>query len=132
DDETSRWLAGLPDVLHRRLVRVGLASPRKRSGVTLGAFLDEYFASLAVKPATLTAYGHTRRCLLEYFGESTLLADIGPADADKWRTWLKTANIRDRQRQTMSESTIARRVGVARQMFRRAVKWGADFIQPLR
>lgn len=123
DDETSRWLADLPDAMHARLSAVGLTKPRNRTAGTLKTFLDDYFAGLTVKPGTATAYGHTRRCLLDYFGENKPLRDIEPADADKWRLWLRTANARDNDRDTISEATIARRVGVARQFFKRAAKW---------
>jgi integrase len=123
DEETARWLADLPDTAHDRIAAVGLAKPRSRSAMTLKAFLDDYFAGLSVKLGTATAYGHTRRNLLEHFGETTALREIDAAGADKWRQWLKTANIRDNDRATISEATISRRVGVARQIFKRAVKW---------
>jgi hypothetical protein len=98
DDETSRWLADLPDAMHARLAAVLLAKPRNRTAGTLKTFLDDYFAGLTVKPGTATAYGHTRRCLVDYFGENKPLRDIEPADADKWRLWLRTANARDNDR----------------------------------
>lgn len=122
-DETARWLVSLDDTMHNRLAAVGLVKPRNRQAVNLKTFLDDYFASLNVKAGTATAYGHTRRCLLTYFGDTKALRDIDPADADKWKQWLKTANVRDNDCDTISEATIARRVGVARQIFKRAVKW---------
>lgn len=121
--ETSVWLGGIAGTLHDRLARTGLVRAANRTGASLEAFLADYFSSLAVKPGTATAYGQTRRCLLDYFGDNKALRDIEPADADKWRQWLKTTNVRDNDRDTISEATIARRVGVARQIFKRAVKW---------
>lgn len=118
-----KWLADMPGRVHGRLVAAGLVRPKDRTATTLKSFMDDYFASLAVKSATATSYGHTRRCLLSYFGENKPLRDIQPADADKWRQWLRTANIRDNDRNTISEATIARRVVVARQIFGRAVTW---------
>jgi integrase len=115
DDETSRWVAGLPDEMHRRIARAGLVLSRERSAMGLGAFLKAYFDALAVKRGTATAYGHTRRYLLGFFGEARALRSIEPADADKWRQHLKAAGL--------SESTIARRVISARQMFKTALKW---------
>ena len=123
EDETARWLADLPDHMHARIAAAGLVKSRDRSAATLGKFLDDYFAHLTVKPGTATAYGHTRRCLIDHFGEHKALRDIDTADADKWRQWLRTSNVRDLERDVISEATIARRVGVARQMFKRAVKW---------
>src|SRR5262245_21786202 len=92
DDETSEWIASRDDKMHARLAAVGLVKPRARTAATLKKFLDDYFGGLNVKAGTATAYGHTRRCLLEFFGESKPLRDIEPPDADKWRQWLKTAN----------------------------------------
>ncbi|MGE5612375.1 MAG: tyrosine-type recombinase/integrase [Bacillota bacterium] len=121
-DETARWLAGLPDLIHSRLAAVGLVKPRNRASMTLKAFLEECFAALVVKSSTSVTYGQTKRCLLEYFGESKPLREIEPADADKWRQWLKT--------QALAESTIARRVKMARQAFKRAIKWGLILTNP--
>ena len=113
----------MDDRMHGKLAAVGLVKSRNRTATNLETFLDDYFASLGVKAGTATAYGHTRRCLLDYFGGSKALRDIDAADADKWRTWLKTANVRDNDRDTISEATVARRVGVARQILKRAVTW---------
>ncbi|HEY1628407.1 MAG TPA: site-specific integrase, partial [Tepidisphaeraceae bacterium] len=122
DDETNRWLASLSDKLHARIANTGLVKYRNRTAATLGAFLTDCFESMTVKPGTATAYGHTRRCLLDYFGENKSLRDIEPADADKWRQWLRTANLWEKCDE-LSDSTINRRVGVARMIFRRAVRW---------
>ncbi|MCL2646275.1 MAG: site-specific integrase [Phycisphaerales bacterium] len=115
DDEVARWVVGLGDKIHGRLAKVGLVQPRERTSATLGKFLDDYFASLSVKSGTETAYDHTRRYLNKFFGENRILRSIDPADADQWRQHLRDAKL--------SASTVARRVGVARQMFKRAVKW---------
>jgi integrase len=61
------------------------------------------------------AYGSTRRCLIGFFGESRPLRSIEPVDADGWRQHLKADGLAD--------ATISRRVGVARMVFKRAVKW---------
>jgi hypothetical protein len=114
DDETARWLAELPDKLHERIATVGLAKPRNRTAATLKASLTDYFASLNVKPATETAYDHTRRYLIEFFGENRPVRSIEPVDADKWCQHLKASKL--------SDATISRRVVAARQMFKRAMK----------
>lgn len=115
DDETSRWLAGLDDTITAKLAAVGLTKARERNATTLARFLDDYIAEMTVKPATRTFYGHTRRNLVDFFGEKHALRNIEPADGDRWREHLKGSGL--------SESTIARRVVVARQLFKRAVKW---------
>ena len=113
--ETSAWLAELDDPMHAKLAAAGLVKPRSRSAATLGTFLGEYFARLSVKSGTVTAYGQTRRCLVEHFGEDRPLRDISAADADGWRSWLVG--------QKFSSATVSRRVGVARQFFKKALRW---------
>lgn len=120
-DQTARWLEDLPDTLHARLAKVGLTRARNRASVTLKSFLDDFFASVAVKPGTATTYGQTRRTLLDYFGESKPLREIEPQDADKWRRWLKAQ--KGYTGPTLADSTVSRRVKHARQMFKLAVRW---------
>jgi integrase len=60
-------------------------------------------------------YGHTRRCLVEYFGADKRLSAISPGDADDWRRWLASD-------QALAENTIRRRCGIAKQFLRVAVK----------
>ena len=46
DPETAKWLSGVGDVLHERLVKVGLVSSRStKSRPVLGDFLNEYLVS---------------------------------------------------------------------------------------
>lgn len=115
DPQVSRWLAGIYDTLHGRLSKHGLCPPRVRTLPALQDLLADFFAALNVKPATATAYGHTRRNLLDFFGANKLLRDIGPADAEKFRQHL--------QGQHLSPATVARRVILARQVFKQAVRW---------
>ena len=115
DDETARWVAALDDASHGKLAAVGLVPSRERSATTLGAFLTDFFDSVQVKASTATTYEQTRRVLVEHFAAATPLAEIGPAAAEKWRQWQKGVGLAD--------STIARRVKSARQMFRVAVRW---------
>ena len=116
DDELGRWILGLDVKLQQRLERFGLIHGVGRASMTLTAFLEEFFKSLAVKASTTTMYGHTRRCLEAFFGGTCQVRSIGVAEAEKWRQWLKT-------HEELSDTTIGRRVGVARQMFRVARKW---------
>ena len=113
DDETGRWLADLDDKMHAKLAVVGLVASRQ--SMHLAAFLDEYIQSRRdVKSSTATVYGHTRRCLVEYFGESKPLRAITPADADQWRIWLLS--------QGLADNTARRRCGIAKQFFRAALR----------
>ena len=54
--------------------------------------------------------------MLAHFGADHAVRDIDPASAEKWKQSLQAAEL--------SPSTVARRVGVARSMFRKAVRWG--------
>ncbi len=114
DDECGRWVAALSPQLHDKLAETELLPRRDRS--TLGHFLESYFASRTdLKDSTRVILGHTRRCLLKYFGAEKPLRDITPGDADAWRLWLK-------QDQELAENTARRRCAIAKQFFRAAVR----------
>ncbi len=116
-DTTSQWLAGLPDTFRKRLERVGLTGPRRRRACpTLGAWLESYFVGRSdVKESTTIAWGHTRRNLLAFFGPSKRLDEITPADADAFRIDLKAS-------EPLAENTRRRRMSIAGQFFRAAVR----------
>lgn len=117
DRETAEWVGRLDSVLYDKLSNAGLLEKRGEAvRATLGAWLDSYFAIRSdVKESTSTAWGHTRRCLVDYFGESKSLAEIAPGDADGWRIWLG-------QHEELSENTVKRRCGIAKQFFRAALR----------
>jgi len=116
DPEVTAWLAKLDETMLARLRAVGLADGVGVSKTTLGAFLERCFATLTIKPATRTFYGHTRRNLETYFGTGRVLGDISAADADGWRAWLV-------EHEGLSPATVARRVIAARTLWRRAQRW---------
>ena len=68
-----------------------------------------------MKGSTATVYGHTRRCLVEFFGAGKPLREIHTGDADRWRLWL----IND---QELADNTVRRRCGIAKQFFRVALR----------
>jgi integrase len=115
DDETSRWVAGLDDRMHARLAAVGLVKSRSQGKVTLGHLVDEFFKHLNVKPITVLGYQGTKKALLKHFGAATAIRDIEPLQADQWRAKMKAAGL--------AEATLSKRVKLARQMFRQAVRW---------
>ena len=117
DADTARWLAGLESGLYDKLAAVRLVPERDSETATLAAFLNAYIESrVDVKPGTKLVYGHTRRCLVEYFGEGKPLRGITPGDADEWRLFLIG--------QGLAENTVRRRCGIAKQYFRAAVRRG--------
>jgi len=123
DRETAAWVAGLDRVMVERLVDAGLLSAENRS-MTLGEFLASYVEGRGdVKASTQTVYGHTHRCLIEFFGADKLLRGITPGDATRWRIWLTTeANTRDKARDDLASNTVNRRCGIAKQFFRAAIR----------
>jgi integrase len=65
-------------------------------------------------------FGHVRRCLVEYFRADKPLMEITPANAEAWRSWLPLPTSEGGQ--GLSDNTARRRCGIARQLFRVAVK----------
>jgi len=114
---TAEWLSGLPDMIRRRIERTGLIEPRERRGCpTLSEWLREYVEGRRdVKDATATVYGHTRRNLLAFFGESKRLDEITPGDADSFRVFLASD-------EGLADNTVRRRLGIAKQFCRAALR----------
>ena len=99
DDATARWLASLDEPFLAKLAKVGLI-PRRAAARSLQQFLDAYIAARSdTKSNTRIVYGHTRRCLIEFFGADRALRDITPGDADDWQLWLRTE-------QKLSDNTV--------------------------
>jgi hypothetical protein len=112
DADTSRWVASLDAVMVEKLANAGLVP--KRESATLGLFLENYFSMRTdVKSPTLTVWGHTRRNLLEFFGPDKSLRDINRGDAEKWRLSIV---------EQLSNTTVQKRCGFAKQFFSFAVK----------
>ena len=115
DLDTCNWLNSLTEEMHAKLSRAGLVEAKGNS--TLGPFIDSYMKMRKdVKPATLTVWGHTKRNLVEFFGADRPLRSITPGDAEEWRLHLIG--------QDLSEATIRKRSGFAKQFFTFAVKKG--------
>jgi integrase len=127
--DTSRWLTTIGDVLYAKLADHELVARRiSAQATTLKAFLDQYIDKRAdVKRSTAVVYGHTRRCLIGYFGADKPLAEITLADAKDWRRWLGLA-VNEKEPgsggQGLSDNTVRRRCGIARQFFTDAVDAG--------
>jgi integrase len=115
DDETAKWLGGLGESIYDKLAAVGLVA--ERMTVRLGPFADGYIRERHdVKSGTATFYGHTRRNLVEFFGAEKPLREITAGDADQWRLYLLGLGL--------AENTVRRRCGMAKQLFRVAVRRG--------
>jgi integrase len=114
---TAEWLAGLPVLLRRRLERFGLIEPQERRECpTLAEWLKTYVRGRRdVKDTTATVYGHMSRNLLAFFGKSKRLDEITPGEADGFRVYLKT-------QERLADNTVRRRMGIAKQFLRAAVR----------
>ncbi len=129
DTELSAWLRDLPERMHARLVRVGLAEPRTRAAVvTLANLLDRFNAAAAVKLSTKAAYKQTTDSLREHLKAETPLHAIKASDADRWRKAIAEPKAdpekKDQPAKALAPATVAKRVHVARAIFKRAVRWG--------
>jgi integrase len=110
DDDTLLWLTNLPDTTYEKLVRAQLV-PERTSG-RLGAFIDAYITGRSdCKVGTCTMFRNVRRNLVNFFGENKPLREINPGNADEWRRHLL---------KTLSDNTVRRRTGIAKQFFRAA------------
>ncbi len=119
DDEDSKWLAKLPDKLHKRIAAAGLVKPRQPGTeapkFTLGKLHTEYFAALTCKPGTRAAHKQGADSVLNFFGAATPLSEITPLLAMKWQQSLRAEDLAD--------ATISKRTLTAKMMFARAVDW---------
>ncbi|MBX3405064.1 MAG: site-specific integrase [Phycisphaeraceae bacterium] len=125
--ELAEWVAGLSATMHGRLERVGLVDPRiAAAAVTLGALLERFEDAAMVKAGTKAAYRQATGSLRDHFGEARALATITPTDADAWRKAMAEANLapKGEPERRLSAATVAKRVHIAKAIFRRAIKWG--------
>jgi hypothetical protein len=75
-----------------------------------------YVANVYVKSQTKVLYSQSRASLEEKFGAACALDSITYLQCCQWRVWLKDKGL--------AEATIAKRVKVARSVFRAGVKGG--------
>ncbi len=119
DQDTARWVAELPDAVHTKLARFGLVDARARRTIaallSVGDLCDQYIAERDdVKPNTREVYTRTRKNLVAFFGRDKLIGTVTPYEAEQWR--------RELGRLGLSEATVRKRCGVAKQFFAAAVK----------
>lgn len=117
DPKVSEWVASIPDWLAEKLAAVELIAPREKQqtdSTKLGEFIDAYLLTRTdIKPRTRNNLLQAKHYLVTYFGESKPLAEITPGDTDEWRRWLLTK---------LSENTVRRHCGRAKQLFRAALR----------
>jgi integrase len=131
-----RWLESIDDQVHARVARLGYAEPRRGAeAVTLGALLDRFEATASVKASTRAAYKQTLDSLRAVLGSETAVHSITAQDADRWRKEIaEPRHVRDargiERTQCLAPATVAKRVHVARSVFRRAVRWALVATSP--
>ena len=117
EDEVSRWVADLPDAMHRKLARVGLVEARAAvRSVTLGELINLYCESRAgsVKSNTTLVWEQAKQSLLAYFGPDKFIREIHEGDADLWASWMI--------QQGLAEATRRKRSQNAKQFYRFAIR----------
>jgi integrase len=121
--ELCAWLRDLPDATYEKLVEVGMTEPRvKVRVVTLDELLGTFVDRASVKSSTRAAYKQTTGSLRRHLGGGTPLTTIGGEQADIWKKAIIDEGL--------SPATVAKRVYVARAIFRKAVKWGMVATSP--
>jgi hypothetical protein len=113
---TVKWLNGIADDLHEKLVKAGLTGPRAEATTALSAFIDQFLASaLHLKEITKTAFRVCHKRMVAFFGD----CELRTIDSDRAEAWLAWERA-----QGYADATIGRDLKRARQLFRRAVKKG--------
>ena len=119
DDEVSRWIAGLPDQLHERIAKTGLLAPRSHCRETLGNFLNRYIEGQSGrKPNTKASYEQAQRWLVRCFGKDRQINQITPIEAAEFVRFMVDNGL-------AANSSARRKVGLAKQFFKAAIKQGA-------
>jgi len=116
---TAAWLTEIGDVLHARLAKVGLVEHRGRTPVAaLGKFTADYIESRRgdTKPRTIINLNVSRRELVRFFGEDRPMGEITSGHAIEFRSAMLGRGL--------SDNTVRRHLGRARQFFAAAIDKG--------
>jgi integrase len=110
------------------VVRLGLAEPRKGAVVvTVAALLERFMGAASVKDSTRAAYRQTTDSLATFLGANTPLDEVTNELADAWRTAIAEPmsgrHAPGRKVKCLAAATVAKRVHVARAIFKKAVRW---------
>jgi integrase len=135
DADLAAWVRDLPDAAHNKLSQAGLVEPRhpmEAEVVTLSRLTASFTERSSGKPATIRGFKQTLDSLLTFLGAETPIETITAEQADAWRVWImretEGSSRRKKKRTTgdnrLSPPTVAKRVSVAKQLFRAAVRWG--------
>lgn len=120
---TNQWLTAIEDELREKLAGHGLVEKARQA--SLGGLLADFIEKrrTTVKNSTLLVWQQAERNLRGFFGPDRRLRDIGPGDAEDFRSYLIGT-------EGLSESTARKRCAVASMMFRYATKHGLITVNP--
>lgn len=125
-----RWLAGIDALLYSRVVKHGLCQPRTPAHdatVTLGELIERVESMATVKTSTRAAYRQAENSLIEHFGVDRPLTSIRETDADAWRAAIGEPGVNSHRKgvasMRLAPATIAKRTGIVKNIFRKAVRW---------
>jgi len=134
DTDLAAWVASLPDGSYEKLEKARLVAPRvaAREAVSLGRLTEAFTKRSTSKPATIQSFKQTLDSLEACLGANTPIGLLTAEDADRWRAWVvrdkKGSGRRKKKRTTednrLAAATVAKRVNLAKQVFRAAVRWG--------
>jgi len=130
--DLASWLVELPEKLHERLVKAGLARARaERAAVTLEGLCDTFKARQSVKPGTMATYAQSIDSLITFLGAGRDVTSITVEDADAWRVAIAKAKQGEGRRKKarlapdnrLAPATVAKRVMIVKRIFSKAVQW---------
>lgn len=111
--DTEVWLDDVSDELREKLQNLGLI--KRRGNLTLESFTSEYVSNRTdIKSGTILQLNYARNYLIECFDQNKNLRDFNRGDGEKFRIFLSGKGL--------SEPTLRRHCGRARQFFNAALK----------
>ena len=127
--ELAAWLRDLPEQAYTKLSHGGLVLPREAAAVvTLEHLVKAFIDKAQAGAATIMAYKQTLDSLLAFYGPKKPITEITSELADNWRSSIAKDTKGTRKKRTTSDNrlapaTVAKRVMVAKQVFKKAVRW---------
>lgn len=112
---TVQWLEDIPGSLRKRLERLQLASPKTGTQWTVAGWVQNYIDSRPdVKAGTRRKYEDVQAKLKVFFRDD-LISDVTVRAAKNFRVYLKDEC-------ELSENSVRRQIGIARQFFNAAIE----------
>ncbi len=111
---TQEWLGGIPESLRERLEKLQLVETRGGKRWTVAAWVSQYITKrLDVKKTTVRKWRDVESKLAAFF-RNDCIGDITVQHAKNFRVYLQTTV-------GLSENTLRRHIGIARQFFNAAI-----------